>query len=161
MRFREESYNSRLDTPGRTFFFDVKKPAGQPRQLVITQSRKTDNVRVRERLFVYEEDIASFVSEFMKAVEAMSTSEPRENNPRKVIPHRPPSSSALQEDRFADIRAGSPRAYEPWTAEEEETLILLAASGSTTSELAKRLQRQPGAIRSRLRRLAEIPSTIP
>ena len=54
---------------------------------------------------------------------------------------------------MAFIRRVHPRAYQNWTAEEEAELKALTARGRTIRELAAALQRQPGAIRSRLHRL--------
>ncbi|WP_113698814.1 SANT/Myb-like DNA-binding domain-containing protein [Nonomuraea lactucae] len=51
------------------------------------------------------------------------------------------------------LRQKHPRAYEPWTPDEEQQLIDLYTSGSKPAAIAKQLQRQSGAIRSRLRKL--------
>lgn len=46
-----------------------------------------------------------------------------------------------------------PRAYEPWTPQEDAQLRGLVAIGRTSQEIAGTLQRQPGAIASRMERL--------
>jgi len=51
------------------------------------------------------------------------------------------------------IRAEWPNAYAPWTDEEEEVLVAEHAKGKTTKELAAVLERKPGGIRSRLKKL--------
>ncbi|MGH7133871.1 MAG: hypothetical protein ACREJO_18225 [Phycisphaerales bacterium] len=56
-------------------------------------------------------------------------------------------------ERMAEIKEKHPRAYAPWTAEEEDRLIQLRKLGTSTSQIAVELQRQPSAIRSRVRRL--------
>ena len=56
-------------------------------------------------------------------------------------------------DRLAEIRSKYPRAYEAWTNEEEAELTRLFTTDPDTQRIAGRLQRQPSAIRSRLRRL--------
>lgn len=48
----------------------------------------------------------------------------------------------------------APRAYERWTDAEEAHLSMRFRSGLTIKELAHLLEREPGAIRSRLRKLA-------
>lgn len=45
------------------------------------------------------------------------------------------------------------RAYEPWSDQEDTQLAVLIAEGLGQAEVAVRLQRQPSAIESRLRRL--------
>ncbi|MDJ0647468.1 MAG: hypothetical protein QNJ60_02075 [Xenococcaceae cyanobacterium MO_188.B19] len=52
-----------------------------------------------------------------------------------------------------DIKQEYSRAYEKWTKEEEETLIDKFDSGLSIKEIAEILERQTGAINSRLRKL--------
>lgn len=52
-----------------------------------------------------------------------------------------------------DIKQEYSKAYERWTKEEEETLIDKFDSGLTIKEIAEILERQPGAINSRLKKL--------
>jgi DNA-binding CsgD family transcriptional regulator len=54
---------------------------------------------------------------------------------------------------LAAIRRQHPRAYESWTADEEDRLTELVGAGTTPEEIALVLQRQAGAIRSRMVRL--------
>ncbi|MEG3896612.1 MULTISPECIES: hypothetical protein [unclassified Microcoleus] len=51
------------------------------------------------------------------------------------------------------VRQKYPRAYVKWSREEDEKLKNEYASGQQIGELVKRFQRQPSAIRSRLRKL--------
>ena len=55
--------------------------------------------------------------------------------------------------RLSRVREAHPRAYEKWTPDEEAQLAELFRSGKNTRYIADELQRQPGAILSRLRRL--------
>ena len=52
-----------------------------------------------------------------------------------------------------EIRRQHPRAYEKWLDEEDTYLKCKYSEGLSIQELAEILHRQPGAIRSRLRRL--------
>jgi transketolase len=68
------------------------------------------------------------------------------------------------QQRLAHIRKTYPRAYEQWTQEEDATLVQLARSGVSVDEMARQLQRQPGAIRSRVQKLEGLmsePQTVP
>ena len=56
------------------------------------------------------------------------------------------------QERMAEIRRDHPRAYEPWTNEEDATLMRLAQAGRTVDEIAAQLQRQPSAIRGRMQK---------
>jgi hypothetical protein len=67
------------------------------------------------------------------------------------------------EQRLARIKDENPRAYERWSDEEDEALKALWEQGMATSQIAWRLERQPSAIASRLRKLglnnADQPAT--
>ncbi len=57
-------------------------------------------------------------------------------------------------------RQEHPRAYEKWSLEEDERLKKLYAQGHSIAELAKHLERNDGAIRSRLRKMGLDPDVI-
>jgi ATP-dependent DNA helicase RecQ len=58
--------------------------------------------------------------------------------------------------RLKKIKENYTNAYEPWKQEEDEKLKILNSENKTISEIAQILMRQPGAIRSRLRKLGLI-----
>ena len=66
-------------------------------------------------------------------------------------------STFVETDRLDKLRREHPRAYEPWTVEEEQELEQLHSVGLDVAEVAYRLGRQPGAIQSRLNRLGKDP----
>jgi hypothetical protein len=57
------------------------------------------------------------------------------------------------ESPIAKLREKHPKAYAPWTDDDDCVLSAMYEEGSTTAELCDRFGRQPGSIRSRLRRL--------
>jgi DNA-binding NarL/FixJ family response regulator len=57
--------------------------------------------------------------------------------------------------RMSAIKKASPRAYESWVPEEEQKLINLYKEGVTIKEIAEKLQRQKGAVTSRLKKIGE------
>jgi len=70
------------------------------------------------------------------------------------------------DERMEEIRQAHPRAYEKWDAEEDVRLGQLFSSGTPVKEIARILQRQPGAIHSRLAKLqansaAELDARLP
>ncbi len=52
-----------------------------------------------------------------------------------------------------DVRTKYPRAYEKWSDEQDKILKKSVQDGLAVGEIAKNLQRKPGAIRSRIRKL--------
>lgn len=56
-------------------------------------------------------------------------------------------------DRLAQIKEEYPQAYEKWTEKDDEELCVLFGDGMSIQDLANYFQRQPGGIRSRLKKL--------
>lgn len=63
------------------------------------------------------------------------------------------SVAETKEDGFAAVREKHPQAYRPWTEEEEEKLKKMFERWKQMKELCEKLGRQPGGIRSRLKKL--------
>ncbi|HZK82812.1 MAG TPA: DUF433 domain-containing protein [Humisphaera sp.] len=63
--------------------------------------------------------------------------------------------------QVAEIRKSYPRAYEKWTDNEDRRLRELIDGGLTVARIARRLQRQRGAIRSRIRKLDLVGALSP
>ena len=57
---------------------------------------------------------------------------------------------------FSDIRQQYPNAYQPWSDDDELCLANLYASGTDLDKLSHIFGRQPGGIRSRLKKLGLI-----
>ena len=62
-------------------------------------------------------------------------------------------NSSTKAYSIESIRKSHKRAYEPWSKDEESRLSMLYEQGATIQELAQEFQRQPGGIRSRLKKL--------
>ncbi len=63
--------------------------------------------------------------------------------------------------RLEAVRRSHPRAYEPWTVEEESKLLRFHGEGLSLAEIAAKLQRQRSAIASRLARLEAVSEEVP
>jgi DNA-binding NarL/FixJ family response regulator len=55
--------------------------------------------------------------------------------------------------RLVAIQEQYPRAYTPWSDDDDSQLRRLVETGQSVAEISHRLQRQPSAVRSRLQRL--------
>jgi ATP-dependent DNA helicase PIF1 len=69
-------------------------------------------------------------------------------------PRKPRSSAYPKSYEVAALRETHAKAYAPWTTAEENDLVLRHSQGETVNAIAASLGRKPGAIRSRLKRLA-------
>jgi hypothetical protein len=62
-------------------------------------------------------------------------------------------SESKYKERMVAIKSRYPRAYKKWTDDEDRKLSLMHAQGDKVAIIAKALERQPSAIRSRLAKL--------
>lgn len=79
--------------------------------------------------------------------------------------HARPARAAHPEGSAGEINSGAasvlstlktyPNAWAPWAPEDDETLARLADEGRTTQDMARIMQRTPGAITSRLKKLRD------
>lgn len=72
-----------------------------------------------------------------------------------ISPIEPPASTASKvwAARLPQIQSQHPRAYEKWSADDDDMLRRRFAKGESTQALSIAFGRQPSAIQSRLRRL--------
>jgi ATP-dependent DNA helicase RecQ len=75
----------------------------------------------------------------------------------KIIAHCETNNIKLKSYSVVDIQKKHSTAYQKWTKEEERKLISGYNTGRTIKELSELLGRQPGGIRSRLKKLEIIP----
>jgi hypothetical protein len=131
---RKELYSDKISAGSRTYFFDLKESTTGAKYLTINESRKGDaHSFEHSRVMVFEEHLSEFLIGLEKAVRFALNKEPTHS--------------------VDDIRREHPKAYTKWQPKEEDLLAKEYAKGRTISELAGQFQRQPGAIRSRLRKL--------
>lgn len=71
-------------------------------------------------------------------------------------PRKPRASAYPNSYEVAALRETHAKAYAPWTTAEETDLASRHSRGETINSIAARLGRKPGAIRSRLKKLALI-----
>ncbi len=64
-----------------------------------------------------------------------------------------PTANDAKSYSVEEIRHDHPRAYEKWSAEEDDQLTTLFLKGKDVKEIAATLHRQEGAVRSRLTKL--------
>jgi hypothetical protein len=130
---RQELFSARASAGSRTYFFDVKLATDGTRYLVINESREAGQERKHDRVMVFEEHLRTFLDGLGAATEFLGISE-----------------KAYSID---EIRREHPRAYEPWTEDEDQRLRVRYKEGSNVPELARLFMRKESAIRSRLSKL--------
>ena len=95
-------------------------------------------------------DLAGRQAAFLAACLARSQAAPAAG------PRKPRSSAHPKSYDVAALRETRSKAYAPWSTTEENDLARRHSQGETIKSIAASLGRQPGAIRSRLKKLALI-----
>ena len=88
---------------------------------------------------------------FKAAEEVLAATKLPDSNPRRGAPDAP--AHANEDDYRTRVKLRHRRAYEVWTAREEDQLRRLIEDGLTVARIAGRLERNRGAIRARIVRL--------
>ena len=134
-----ELYRSEKSTPGSNLVFRICKAHGETHRLIIEYGPRDVEAAISpERITLCEEDVDAFVS-------GMGAATRRIKDIGRTRPETP------QERARIDHR----RAYEPWSEHEDARLREEIACGTRTEAIAAAHERQPSAIRSRVRKLTE------
>lgn len=128
-----EIFGEKITKGARTYFFDIKKTEGGDLYISISESKRTDDGFDCHRVLVFEQDFNDFKAAFNRAAKKIT--------------------SLNKSYSLDDIREKHPQAYQPWSLEDDEKLETLFCEGKSVKELASILERNDGAIRSRIKKL--------
>ncbi|WP_324760268.1 DUF3276 family protein [Sphingobacterium thalpophilum] len=134
-----ELFTDKITKGNRTYFFDVKKSENGSLYLSISESKRTDDGFEKHKILIFEEDIKDFKKVFNRAVKKLE---------KLTDPKSDKESYTLD-----DIREHHPKAYRPWSTEDDEKLEALFCERKTVKELANIFERKAGAITSRIKKL--------
>jgi DNA-directed RNA polymerase specialized sigma24 family protein len=131
------------------YHFDYQK--AKPNRFAAQSGRKITVV-------VLDEDVAQVFNtpeSVNKALKALIEAVPRMSADDSQNTSRFQGQSEQRQKTYSveEARKQYPRAYEPWNAEEDEQLRLQYNQQASIDEIATEFQRQPGAIKSRLKKL--------
>lgn len=107
-----------------SFYIDTKR-SDRGEWVQITETRPSGH---RQSIVLEKEHAEAFVRELLKAVSEIGAAE-------------------------VDAAEGRPRSYAEWSDDEDTSVRFLYGIGCSISEIALILQRERGAVRSRLRKL--------
>lgn len=84
----------------------------------------------------------------------------KDNNERNSESFRTKDSIAWNKEKIAKVREVYPKAWSPWSFDDDEKLINLLIENKSVKEISRTMGRKPGAIRSRIKKksLEDIPS---
>lgn len=133
---KTELFSEKITAGSRTYFLDVKESRDGTKYLVISESRKGGKEDYEHnRIMIFQEYIPAFAKGLKKALKFAKR------------------SSEAETYCVEEIRQEYPKAYAKWTEDEDGVLRDKYLQGDTVDELARIFQRQPNALRSRLRKL--------
>jgi hypothetical protein len=121
----------------RTYFLDVKLTREGAKYLKICESKRLENGEYeRNQILIFEEDINNIV-------EAL----------RIALPHFSTYKKPEQKSKMEQSKEKYANAYKPWSNEEDLRLTELFCLGKKPNEISEIMQRNPGAINSRIEKL--------
>lgn len=130
-------FTQQVKCGNRTIFIDLKENKRGGNYLIITQTRMgTDEKPERNSIVLFQDDLNRFGSAFLKTLVQFN-----------YLDH------AVSNEYIDQVRTQHPNAYNKWSEEEDTSLKTMVEEGKDIEEVAGILQRRPGAIRYRLRRL--------
>lgn len=130
----KELFSHEISAENRTYYFNIQETAQGKKQIVIGESHHDGEPIEHGYIMIFEEHLDAFWSGISRM--------------RRFIKKK----NQAYDERFERIRRKYPRAYEKWSKQEDETLFEEHRSGKSIKELAVIFQRQPSAIRSRLKK---------
>jgi len=155
-RWNPEMFSAKVKAGPRTYFIDVETNERGERRLVISESKRTTDLQFeRHRVVVTANYLEDFVQGFqdvlLRAGCLKRDPNPRTNRAETIKENQ--AKKARTPVSFSDLRQIYPKAYMPWTPEDDENLKNAFQSCPEVRILADTFQRKPGAIESRLRKL--------
>lgn len=133
---RKLLYSRRHQAGGRWYFFEVREAVDGSKYITISEAIKVNGTWRRNRVMVFDDHLQVFEEGLCAAIQFV----------------RSPSPSTGTYS-IAEVRVRHPRAYLTWPPDEDARLLALHREGAPVAVIAAELQRQPGAVRSRLSKL--------
>ncbi|MBI4548391.1 MAG: ATP-dependent DNA helicase RecQ, partial [Ignavibacteriae bacterium] len=111
----------------------------------------TDELHLRTITGIGERKLKKYGKQFLDVIKDYVS---RKDKQSLSLENKSPINAIVSKTYTVDeVRKNLPRAYENWSAEEDQNLKAQFLSGKTVNELTHHLQRGRGAIKSRLRKL--------
>ena len=133
---KKELFSEKVSAGSLTYFFGVKGSVDGTKYLVISESRQDGGESYKHsRVMIFEEHILVFHEGLKKALKFMET------------------KNKSYTYNVGQMGNAYTKAYAKWTEDEDIRLRNEYIKGKTMSELTNISQRNPGAIRSRLKKV--------
>lgn len=133
---KQSLYTESVEAGNRSFYFDIRESENGSNYLVISEvTKKADGETERRQVFIFENEMERVAAKISRSLVNFT----RKSTSKEAI-------IAKAKEKYAN-------AYEPWSEKEDSELALLHKKGSNPEIISKSLQRQPGAIKIRLKKL--------
>lgn len=140
MEMQNVIYTETIKLGKRTYYFDLKQGKFDNQYLIITQTRKMDDgSEDRQRLILFQDDLEAFGQAMLSSMIQFQAKKKKRIN--------------YTDQEKNEIRKSFPRAFYPWTEEEDNDLKALFDKGIPVAEMVPKMMRKDTAITSRLRTL--------
>lgn len=140
MEMQNVIYTETIKLGKRTYYFDLKQGKFDSQYLIITQTRQMDDgSEDRQRLILFQDDLEAFGQAMLSSMIQFQAKKKKRIN--------------YTDQEKNEIRKSFPRAFYPWTEEEDNDLKKLFKQGTSVEDMVPTMMRKETAITSRLRLL--------
>lgn len=149
--------SSKIKARGRTYFLDLESHRGFGLCLVINESKRILGGKFeRHRVIVDSDYIVEFFASLGQLLNERGLLRSNEISRTAASPKSGLNANQLplKREPFEEVRRDYPNAYKMWTPEDDANLKDAFRFCKDLAALAYKFQRKPGAIQSRLRKLA-------
>ncbi len=150
---------SRVRSLSGVHLLGVNARAFQVHPIVLVEDQLFREASLRaedEYANVSKEKVSEMERNFITLCGGKQAAEKKTKKPKKTRTKKSGEAEENTENSLTTIRSTHPQAYRKWTESEEQELKKLFERGKQMKELCEKFGRQPGGIRSRLKKLGLI-----
>jgi hypothetical protein len=141
----------RYFTSAHHHFIEIREAINGNPYILIDQSTKKGEAFESQKLILFRDEVAGFISALQSALEDLETGSYKS----KPVPHKVGELPQSASDGTASGEITPPKAYQSWSDDEASSLLRDHELKMSISELAAKYSRSPGAIRSKLAHLGK------
>lgn len=158
---REELHGEKVRHGSCTYFLEIRGSGIKKRLVIVESKRVGEGVFERQRIQVPLDCLEEFLGGLDDLLLRAGIQEQANEHSRRLTPKaagEPLSKTPSERRTFDEIRSEYPKAYMPWSTEDDANLTDAYKSCKEIDTLADTFERKPGAIRSRLEKLGLLES---
>jgi DNA-directed RNA polymerase specialized sigma24 family protein len=136
MKVKNRIAEFQIKAGNRYYFIDLMESVSNSKYVTISESKRVgDDIYERHEIKIFEEDLDKVIHTLTIVSKSIKGDSEKEK-----------SRMQITKEKFA-------KAYSLWSEVDDDALTELYCAGMTTKEISKQMERNEGAINSRIRKL--------